>query len=108
MASCWVVVMLWSRYVTKGAISRNQCLQFSWIFGLWGLVERVSRQAELAQYILSHALYALYMRFKKQGILDRNSQHQAFFALLLAGGVGPWMAGAGKPGLVWKSLFGDL
>ena len=109
VASCWAIVLLWSRYITGGEITRNQCLSFSWIFGLFGLVERRSRQSELAQYILSHALYALYQRAKKARILSPKKDHRLVFTALLAFvGVGPWMGSKGKPGRVWRELFGTV
>lgn len=40
VSSCWVGVLLYSRYVSKGTITRAQCMSFAWLFGLWGLVER--------------------------------------------------------------------
>jgi hypothetical protein len=40
VSSCWVGVLLYSRHVSRGTITRAQCMSFAWLFGLWGLVER--------------------------------------------------------------------
>jgi hypothetical protein len=40
VSSCWLGVLLFSKYVSHGEITRTQCMSFAWIFGLFGLVER--------------------------------------------------------------------
>lgn len=108
VSSCWAMVLLISRHITKKDITREQCMTFSWALGLWGLVERPSRQKELAAYILSHSLAALYFRGKKERWINPTSQHTTMFALLLACvGVAPLMitTKTDKPSTVWKLIF---
>ncbi len=115
VASCWVGVLTYSKYVSHGTITRNECVAFAWLFGLWGLVERRSRQVELAAYILAHTLYAVYTRLCRAGALGRvGAAHRFAFAVLLAScGVAPLFVRTEKkedekkPSFVWHHLLGD-
>ncbi len=112
VASCWAGVLLYSKYVSGGTITRNQCMSFAWIFGLWGAVERPSRQVELAAYILAHALYALYTRLCRDGALGAvGATHRFAFAVLLTTcGVAPLFVrqkNDKKPSMLWRHLLGE-
>jgi hypothetical protein len=113
VSSCWVAVLWWSRYVggkgPNGALTRTQCFSFAWLFGLWGLVERKSRQVELGAYILSHGLTALWMRAQKSGLLNakKTTGQTVFLGLMLSWmGIAPLMRKS-KTSYLGKLFFGD-
>merc|ERR1711991_50081 len=112
VSSCWVLVLAFSRYVggngPKGALTRNQCFSFAWLVGLWGLVERRSRQVELAAYILAHSLTAMWMRMQKANVLNpkKSPMQTVVLGLLLSWlGIAP-LVRTEKTSYLGKLFFG--
>merc|ERR1712065_41296 len=92
----------------KGALTRNQCFSFAWLFGLWGLVERRSRQVELAAYILAHSLTAMWMRMQKANVLNpkKSPMQTVVLGLLLSWlGIAP-LVRTEKTSYLGKLFFG--
>ena len=104
--TCWVLVLYVSRYITKGTITRNQTLWFSWVMPLWGLIESRRRQAELAGYISAHALTSIFLRLRLNGYLRNDKKNTLYFSLLLSLSAYSIFGSPREGSKLWKLVFG--
>ena len=84
-SSIYLAVM-WFQSSVSPKLSRLQMASFSWIAGLWTLMERKERRPELAIYCTAQALNAMYNLGKKQGRYSNTPRWLSYFLLSVASG----------------------
>ena len=105
VGTMWWAVMLHSRWLVartgRGRVERRHTMLWAWLGGLYVLIEKPGRQAELATYCSAHALNSLLNRY------SRGRHSVAGTLMLMAACAMLLHSWTKEPNFVKKLLFGQ-